>query len=72
MRQPGKPVLCKIKYELIEGNSVEDFNEVLKGMTDDGGECPHDHTFGDDCDKKDECDDCDNWDACIEKQEKDE
>lgn len=28
--------------------------------------CPHGHTFGEDCDTKDECDDCDSWEECSE------
>lgn len=27
--------------------------------------CPHDHVFGDDCDKFPECDGCKNWKACY-------
>lgn len=29
------------------------------------GECPHGHTFGDDCDEYDHCEKCDVWDACC-------
>lgn len=34
------------------------------------GKCPHDHTFGKDCDKyPDDCDDCKVWADCIEAKE---
>lgn len=28
------------------------------------GDCPHGHTFGEDCNKEDECDECNEWEAC--------
>ncbi|MFA5934973.1 MAG: hypothetical protein WC827_03760 [Candidatus Paceibacterota bacterium] len=33
-------------------------------------ECPHDHTFGKDVDKYDECDECDLWDECQAAKKK--
>ena len=35
------------------------------GKLDDVSECPHGHTFGEDCNQEDECDElCQVWDAC--------
>lgn len=31
--------------------------------------CPHGYTFGQDCDKYDECDDCDMWETCLDASE---
>lgn len=31
--------------------------------------CPHKHTFGEDCEKHDECDNCDSWDKCMDARE---
>lgn len=28
------------------------------------GECPHNHTFAEDCNKENECDECSEWEAC--------
>ncbi len=32
-------------------------------------ECPHGHTFGDDCEAYDDCDKCDQWEDCLEVYE---
>ena len=54
--------------------SVEDTKS--KGDVQDPSECPHNHTFGKDIDKMDECTSCDSWDDCavaadkIEREEK--
>jgi len=31
-----------------------------------GKECPFGHTFGKDCERKDDCDSCDLWEACYD------
>ncbi len=32
-------------------------------------QCPHGHTFGEDCDEFDECDECEIWEECIDALE---
>lgn len=39
------------------------------GNGGDDEDCPHGHTFGDDCDKEKECDGCKAWDKCFDAQE---
>jgi hypothetical protein len=52
----------------------EDKSEKKKTMKrGDGkkksGDCPSDHEFGKDYNKKDECDDCPEWEACAEERD---
>lgn len=36
----------------------------------DGDPCPHGHTFGEDCEKHDECDTCTAWSECRDELDK--
>lgn len=53
---------CDIRKE-CEGSS-EEHGEVPEKSDPPDGDCPHGHTFAEDCNKEDECDECDEWEAC--------
>lgn len=60
-KEKEKPAMQRTKDKEKEKGKEEETGSTNK--------CPHKHTFGEDCEKHDECDNCDSWDKCMDTRE---
>jgi hypothetical protein len=56
--------------EESDDDEPEEEEEEEEEEEDSCSECPHDHTFGVDCNTEDECDDCECWDSCQDEKDR--